>query len=79
MTTVSRRVVFEQKISLKKVLLSLKKVVVKISTWKIANMSIVFPIVETAVKDSWSSVHTIYVMSRVLWLETSENAVNTWT
>ena len=72
-TTVSRRVVFEQKISL-------KKVVVKISTWKIANMSIQYvPIVETAVKDSWSSVHTIYVMSHVLWLETSENAVNTWT
>ena len=71
--TSSRRVVFERKISL-------KKVVVKISTWRIASMSIVFPIVETTVKDSWNSVlSTIGVMSRVLWLETSEKEVNPWT
>ena len=35
---------------------SLKKAVVKISTWRIVSRSIVFPIVKTTVKDSWSSV-----------------------
>ena len=63
-TTDSRRVVFERKFSL-------KKAVVKMSTWRIASRSIVFPIVEAKVKDSWSSVpSTVQFMSRtcVLWL-----------
>ena len=60
--------------------ISLKMAVVKISTWRIANRSIVFQIVETAVKDSWSSVpFTVRVMSHVVWLETSEKEVNPWT
>ena len=64
---------FERKISS-------KKAVVKISTWRIASRSIVFPIVETTVKDSWSSVpFTVRVMARVLLLETSEKEVNLWT
>ena len=44
----------------------LEKVIVKISTW-ILSRSIVFSIVETAGKDSWSSVpSTVRVMSCVL-------------
>ena len=50
-----------------------KIVVVKISTQSNGNSAIGFPIVQTVVKDSWSFVpSTIRVMSRVLWLETSE-------
>ena len=64
---------FERKISL-------KKAVVKISTWRIVSRSVVFPVVETMVKDSWSSVpFTVRIMSCVLWLETSEKEVNPWT
>ena len=53
---------------------------VKISTRSNGNSPMGFPIVQTAVKDSWSFVpSTVRVMSRVLWLETSENDGNPWT
>ena len=41
------------------------------------NSAIGSPIVQTVVKDSWSFVpSTVQVMSRVLWLETSEKNGN---
>ena len=52
----------------------------KISTQSNGNSTIEFPIVPTAVKDSWSfAPSTVRVMSHVLWLETLEKDGTPWT